>query len=89
MLSRLAGSQQVLDSQKFPFPNHRQDALMCICSRQSGELISRFKSHTDTGRPAEVDQPFQALISTLTGHADMIELTRTRTKGLFDRVEAV
>ncbi len=89
MLSRLPGSQQVLDSQELPFPNHRQDTLVCICPRQPGELISRFKSHTDTGRSAEVDQPFQAFISTLTGHADMIELTRARTKGLFDRVEAV
>jgi hypothetical protein len=85
----LVGSQQVLNSQKLPLPNDGQNALMCICPGKSGELVPGFKRHADAGRPAEFDQPLQAIVSTLSRHADMIKLPGTGTDGLLDRVETV
>jgi hypothetical protein len=54
-----------------------------------GELVSGFERHADAGRSAELDQPFQTIVSTLPGHADMVKLPRTGTDGLLDGVETV
>jgi hypothetical protein len=85
----LVGSQQVLNSQKLPFPNDCQNALMCVCPGKSGELVPGFERYADAGRAAEFDQPLQAIVSTLPRHTDMIKLPRTGTDGLLDRVETV
>jgi hypothetical protein len=89
VLASLAGTQQVLDSQKFPLPNDRQHALMCVCPCKSGELVPGFKRYADAGPSAELDQSLQAIVSTLPRYADVVKLTRTRTDGLLDRVETV
>jgi hypothetical protein len=89
VLAWLAGSQQVLDSQKLPLPDNRQNALMCVCPGKSGELVPGFKRHADAGCAAEFDQPLQAIVSTLPRHADVIKLPGTGTDGLLDRVETV
>jgi hypothetical protein len=62
---------------------------MSIGTGKPGELVSGFERYADTGGSAELDQPFQAIVSTLPGHADVVELPRTRTDGLLDRVETV
>jgi hypothetical protein len=77
VLSRLGRSQQILDSQKFSFPNDRQNALMGISAGEPGELVPGFERYANTRRAAELDQPFQAIISTLPGHADMVKLPGT------------
>jgi hypothetical protein len=77
VLACLAGSQQILNPQESPLSNDRQYALMRICSGKSGELVPGFERHADTRRTAELDQPFQAIISTLPSKTDMIELPRT------------
>jgi hypothetical protein len=89
VLAWLAGSQQVLDSQKFPFSNDRQYALVGICSGEPGELVSGFERYADAGRSAELDQSLQAIVSTLPRHTDVVKLPRTRTDGLLDGVETV
>ena len=55
----------------------------------AGELIPGLKRYANTGLPAKFHQPFQPIVSTLPGHADMVKLPRTRTYGLLDRVETV
>ncbi len=89
VLSRFRRSQQVFDPKESPLPNNRQNALMGVRSGQSGKLIPGLKRYANTGRPAELHQPFQAIVSTLPGHAHMVKLPRTRTYGLLDRVETV
>jgi hypothetical protein len=89
VLAGLAGGQQVLDPQESPLPNDRQYALMRICPGESGELVPGFERYADTGVSAELDQPFQAIISALPRHADMIKLPGTGTDGLLDWVETV
>ena len=87
MLFPLRGRQQIFDPQEPPFPNDRQYSLMSVRSGEPGELVPGFERYTDTGRSAELDEPFQAIVTTLTGHADMVKLPGTRTDGLLDRVE--
>jgi hypothetical protein len=89
VLSSVARSQQVLNPQESPLPNDRQHTLMRICPGKPGELVPGFERHTDPRRAAKLDQPFQAIISTLPSNTDMIELPRTGTDGLLDRVETV
>src|SRR5271170_2348107 len=60
---------------------------MSVGSGESGQLVPGFERYTYTGRSAELDEPFQAIVSTLPGHADMIKLSGSRTDGLLDRVE--
>ena len=87
VLSRLRWRQQVLNRQEPPLPNDRQYALMRVRSGEPGELVPGLEGHSDTGRSAEFDEPFQAIVSTLPSHADMVKLPGTRTDGLLDRVE--
>jgi hypothetical protein len=62
---------------------------MCIRTGKSGQLFPGFERYADTGGSAELDQPFQAIISALPRHADMIKLPGTGTDGLLDWVETV
>jgi hypothetical protein len=73
----LAGRQQVLNSEELALPNDRQDALMRIGAGKPGELVPGFERYADPGGAAKLDQPFQAIISTLPSNSDMIELPRT------------
>jgi hypothetical protein len=76
VLPCLAGSQKVLNPEEFSLPNDRQDALMRIGTGKPRELVPWFERHADTGGAAKLDQPFQAIISTLPSNSDVIELTR-------------
>jgi hypothetical protein len=89
MLASLAGTQQVLDSQELPLPNDRQYPLMGIRPCKSGELVPGFKRYANAGGSAKLNQPLQAIVSTLPRHTDMVKLPRTRTDGLLHRVETV
>jgi hypothetical protein len=60
---------------------------MRVRSGEPSELVPGLEGHSDTGGSAEFDEPFQAIVSTLPGHADMVKLPGTRTDGLLDRVE--
>jgi hypothetical protein len=50
---------------------------MRIRTGKPRELVPWFERHADTRRAAKLDQPFQAIISTLPRNTDMIELSRT------------
>jgi hypothetical protein len=89
VLAWLAWRQKVLNPKELPLPNDRQDALVRIRTGKPRELVPWFERHADTRRAAKLDQPFQAIISALPSNTDMIELPRTGTDGLLDRVETV
>jgi hypothetical protein len=89
VLSPIARSQKVLNPQEFALPNDCQYALVGIRTGKPGELVPGFERYADTGRSAELDQPFQAVVSTLPCNTDMIELPRTGTDGLLDWMETV
>jgi hypothetical protein len=89
VLSWLAGSQQILDSEELALPNDGQYALMRVSPGESGQLVAGFERYANTGGPAERDQSFQAVVATLPRNADMIKLPGTGTDGLLDRVETV
>jgi hypothetical protein len=75
VLSFLAGNQQVLNPQEPPLPNDCQHALMSVRPSESRELVPGFERHSDPGRPTELDQPFQPIVSPFPGYADVIKLT--------------
>ena len=89
VLAWLFGGQQVFDGEELPLAHHREDALMGIGAGEPGELVAGFERDADAGRAAELDQPLQTLVPTLPGDADVVELARTGTDGLLDRVETV
>jgi RNA polymerase sigma-70 factor (ECF subfamily) len=62
---------------------------MSIRTGKPGELVARLQRHANTSSSAELDQPFKTLIATFARNTDMIELPRTRTDGLLDRMETV
>jgi hypothetical protein len=46
---------------------------MGIRAGKPGELVSGFKGYADSGGSTEFDQPFQAIVSTLPGDADVVK----------------
>ena len=64
---------------------------MGVGAGEPGELVPGFERYADAGGPAEVDQPFQAVVAVVAfpGDGDMVQLTGTGTDGLLDRVETV
>ena len=62
---------------------------MGIGAGEPGELVPGLEGYADAGGPAEVDQPFQAVVAAFPGNGDMVQLTGTGTDGLLDRVETV
>ncbi len=89
MLLRLLGSQKIFHSKKLPLPDNRQHALMRVRAGEPSELVARLQRYANTSCSAELDQPFKPLIATFARNTDMIELPRTRTDGLLDRMETV
>jgi hypothetical protein len=77
VLSWLAWRQQVLYPEEFALSNDGQHTLMRIRPGKSGELVPGFERYTDTVCSAELDQPFEAIVSTLSGEADMVKLPGT------------
>jgi hypothetical protein len=74
MSSLLFRGEQVFDSKKFALPHHGQDALMSIGSGKPGQLVAWLKGYPDAGRPAEFDQSFKAIVSTLASDGNMVKL---------------
>jgi hypothetical protein len=89
VVSWLAWRQQVIYPEEFALSNDGQHTLMRIRPSKSGELVPGLERHADTVCSAELDQPFQAIVSTLPGEADMVKLPGTGTDGLLDWVETV
>jgi hypothetical protein len=89
VLTWLAWRQQVLYPEEFALSNDGQHTLMRIRPSKSGELVPGLERHADTVCSAELDQPFQAIVSTLPGEADMVKLPGTGPDGLLDWVETV
>jgi hypothetical protein len=81
--------QEVFDSEELSLADDGQDALMGVGAGEPGELVAGFHGYTDPSGAAEFDEPLEPLVSTLSGDAYMIELARTGTDGLLDRVETV
>jgi hypothetical protein len=50
---------------------------MGVRPREPGQLIPGLERYTDTVCSAELDQPFEAVVSTLAGEADMVKLPGT------------
>ena len=89
VLSGLFGREQVFDPEKLALSNDRQHSLMRIGAGEPGELVAWLKRYADACGAAEFDQSFEAVIAALAGDADVVELPRAGTDGLFDRVEPV
>jgi len=62
---------------------------MRVGTGEPGELVAGFHGYADASGAAEFDESLESLVSTLAGDAYMIELARTGTDGLLDRVETV
>src|SRR5258708_6547206 len=54
-----------------------------------GRLMGRSGGAGGAGGAAELDGPLEPLVPTLAGDADMVELARTGSDGLLDRMETV
>ena len=89
MLSRLFRGEQVFDPEKLALADDRKHSLMRIGSGEPGELVARLQRYANASGAAEFDQPFEAIIAALPCKADIVELARAGTDGLFDRVEPV
>jgi len=89
VLSRLFGGEQVFDPEKLALAHDRQHSLMRIGAGEPGELVARLKGYANACGAAEFDQPFEAVIATLAGDTDVVELARAGTDGLFNRVKPV
>jgi len=85
----LLWGQEVFDPEEFSLANDGQDALMGIGAGEPGELVAGFHGYADASGAAEFDESLESFVSTLAGDAYMIELARTGTDGLLDRVETV
>jgi hypothetical protein len=89
VLAILLRSQEIFDSKELALFDDCQHALMRVCPRGAGELVAGFERYADARGAAELDEALQALVAALAGDADMVELARTGTDGLLDRVKTV
>jgi hypothetical protein len=89
VLPGLFRGKQIFDSEELSLADDCENTLVRVRPGEPGELVARFERYADAGGSTEINQPFEAVVSTLAGDTDMIELARTGTDGLLDRVETV